>query len=202
MRHFHAKHGFTVSRAPLRVSMKSWPQIQRLALRIHNDARGSLHEVWRADELVVKLGFEAHSVPSLAQATFSSSRQNVLRGLHYQATHAQGKLLQVIAGTIWDVAVDMRLHSPTLGQWQANTLDGNAPELLWIPPGFAHGFYVLEGPAQLLYYATKIWQPDDEFCIAWNDPTLAIPWPLAAAQPVLSARDAQGLAFTEAPRHA
>lgn len=180
--------------------MNDWPEIQRLPLTLHRDPRGMLHEVWRQENLHVRLGLKDPMI--FAQATYSESVQGVLRGIHYQPGTAQGKLIQVIAGEIWDLTLDMRRHSPRLGRWQGLTLGAETPELLWVPPGFGHGFYVTGSEAKLLYYATAAWQPSQEQCIAWNDPDLAIAWPLAAGQtPQISPRDAAGQSFINAPRH-
>jgi dTDP-4-dehydrorhamnose 3,5-epimerase len=112
----------------------------------------------------------------------------VLRGLHYQLPHSQGKLIRVVRGAIFDVAVDIRLGSPTFGKWVGVTLDDTAKQSLWIPPGFAHGFCVVSDEADVLYKATDFYSPSDEKGIIWNDPTLGIRWPVE--KPTLSAKDA------------
>jgi dTDP-4-dehydrorhamnose 3,5-epimerase len=138
--------------------------------------------------------------PAVRAGQPQSLGAGILRGLHYQTRHTQGKLVRVTAGSVFDVAVDLRRDSPTLGQWYGVTLDAQSHEMLWIPPGFAHGFYVLSEYADFLYKCTDRYDPDSEVSIAWDDPTLAIDWPLVdAAPPALSAKDAAGLAFGEAP---
>ncbi len=132
----------------------------------------------------------------------SSSAQGVLRGLHYQVGQQQGKLVRVLSGHIWDVAVDLRRNSPTFGRWEgfhlkpANT--AGELELLWIPEGFAHGFLVLSPSAEVLYKTTQFYEPSSERCLLWSDPTLAIAWPLEGREPVVSAKDQRGLRFGEA----
>jgi dTDP-4-dehydrorhamnose 3,5-epimerase len=128
------------------------------------------------------------------QDNHSRSAKNVLRGLHYQIEHAQGKLLRVTAGKIFDVAVDLRRASRTFGRWAGATLDAESKAQLWIPEGFAHGFLVLSDYAEVLYKTTDYWSPQHERCIAWDDPDLAIDWPLEGA-PVLSDKDRKGTPF-------
>jgi dTDP-4-dehydrorhamnose 3,5-epimerase len=132
----------------------------------------------------------------------SFSTKGVLRGLHYQLGRPQGKLVRVLSGTIWDVAVDLRADSPDFGKWAGFTL--NAPsadrpiESLWIPEGFAHGFLVLSETAEVLYKTTDLYHPTGERCIVWNDPQLGIEWPLNGQTPSVSGKDAQGKSFAEA----
>jgi dTDP-4-dehydrorhamnose 3,5-epimerase len=163
--------------------------------RVFGDERGFFLESWNAAAFR-EAGFDLQFV----QDNHSRSARGILRGLHYQTRHTQGKLVRVTAGSVFDVAVDLRRDSPTLGQWYGVTLDAQSHEMLWIPPGFAHGFYVLSEYADFLYKCTDRYDPDSEVSIAWDDPTLAIDWPLVdAAPPALSAKDAAGLAFGEAP---
>lgn len=128
------------------------------------------------------------------QHNHSRSSANVLRGLHYQISQPQGKLVRVIAGEVFDVAVDIRKSSPTLGQWYGAYLSAENKRQMWIPAGFAHGFCVTSSSAEFLYLTTDYWAPQHERCIAWNDPDLAIAWPLAA-EPVVSAKDRHGSSF-------
>ncbi len=121
----------------------------------------------------------------------------MLRGLHYQLRNAQGKLVRVIAGEIFDVALDLRRSSPSFGRWVSCRLSAVSRQMLWVPPGFAHGFLVLSESADVLYKATDFYAPSEERTIAWNDPALAIDWPIERA-PILSAKDARGLPFARA----
>jgi dTDP-4-dehydrorhamnose 3,5-epimerase len=163
---------------------------------IFGDERGFFMESWNA-ELFRDAGFDLNFV----QDNHSRSAQGILRGLHYQTQHTQGKLVRVTAGSVFDVAVDMRRDSPTLGQCYGVTLDDKARQMLWIPPGFAHGFYVTSQYADFQYKCTDRYDPASEVSIAWNDPELAIDWPLVNGQaPSLSAKDEAGLMFRDAPR--
>jgi dTDP-4-dehydrorhamnose 3,5-epimerase len=132
------------------------------------------------------------------QDNHSKSACGVLRGLHYQTQQAQGKLVRVVAGEVFDVAVDIRRNSPTYGQWVGEVLSGDNKRQLWVPPGLAHGFVVLSESAEFLYKTTDYYAPAHERCIAWNDPTLAIAWPSLGMLPQLSAKDAAGMAFGDA----
>ena len=128
---------------------------------------------------------------TLVQDNHSRSAKNVLRGLHYQINHSQGKLVRVIAGEIFDVAVDIRRSSASFGKWVSAVLTADNKTQLWVPEGFAHGFLVLSDYAEVLYKTTDYWAPEHERCIAWNDPTIAIRWPLHG-EPMLSAKDRKG----------
>jgi dTDP-4-dehydrorhamnose 3,5-epimerase len=160
----------------------------------HGDARGWFAEVFSADR------FKALNLPSaFAQDNQSFSARGVLRGLHYQLGQPQGKLVRVLSGHIWDVAVDLRRDSPDFGRWAGFDLrplnDDGEMELLWIPEGFAHGFLVLSETAEVLYKTTRGYFPAGERCVLWNDPTLAIAWPLAqlgGAAVSVSGKDAKG----------
>jgi dTDP-4-dehydrorhamnose 3,5-epimerase len=131
------------------------------------------------------------------QDNCSKSTQHVLRGLHYQLREPQGKLVRVVSGEIFDVAVDLRKASPTFGQWTGHTLTAESKQSVWIPPGFAHGFLVLCGFADIVYKTTAYWAPQDERCVIWNDPDLSINWPLTG-QPILSSRDGAGSRLRQA----
>lgn len=142
---------------------------------VHGDARGFFMERWRDD------AYAAHGVGPFVQDNHSRSDVGIVRGLHWQvAPHAQGKLVSVVRGAIFDVAVDLRRGSPTLGRWIGVVLDDVDHRQLWIPPGFAHGFAVLEGPADVTYKATDVYAPSCERGLRWDDPDLAIDWPLVA----------------------
>ena len=127
------------------------------------------------------------------QDNHSLSAKGVLRGLHYQLQHAQGKLVRVTRGAVFDVAVDIRKSSPTFGHWVGAELSADNHRQLWVPPGFAHGFMVLSETAEFLYKTTDYYAPHYERCIAWNDPVIGIEWPHLAQAPVLSAKDQQGV---------
>ena len=129
--------------------------------------------------------------PDFVQDNHSKSARNVLRGLHYQIRQPQGKLVRVTAGEVFDVAVDLRRASPTFGQWVGARLSADNKRQLWVPEGFAHGFLVLSESAEFLYKTTDFYAPEHERCLRWDDPALAIEWPLQGA-PILSAKDAQG----------
>ena len=161
--------------------------------RVFGDSRGFFFESYHQRQFEQAVGREVCFV----QDNHSRSARNVLRGLHYQIDRPQGKLVRVIAGEVFDVAVDIRKSSPAFGRWSGHRLSAENKHQLWIPEGFAHGFVVLSEHAELVYKTTDYWSPENERCIAWNDPTLAIDWPLPG-QPLLSAKDAQGSAFTNA----
>jgi dTDP-4-dehydrorhamnose 3,5-epimerase len=163
----------------------------------HGDPRGWFAETFNAE------AFRAAGLPGeFAQDNQSFSAQGVLRGLHYQLGQPQGKLVRVLSGHIWDVAVDLRRDSPGFGKWAGFDLQPlNAAgelEMLWIPEGFAHGFLVLSETAEVLYKTTRGYFPAGERCILWNDPSLTIAWPLDGLTPVVSGKDAQGVPFAAA----
>ena len=160
--------------------------------RVYADERGCFFESFNQAE------FERF-VPHVrfVQDNQSRSRRNVLRGLHYQIRHPQGKLVRVLAGEIFDVAVDLRRNSPWFGKWDGVRLSSETPLTLWLPPGFAHGFLVLSDFAEIHYKATDYYAAEQERTILWNDPELGIEWPLAEP-PILSAKDQHGTAFSEA----
>lgn len=164
--------------------------------KVFGDPRGFFMETWNR-ETFRSAGFDLQFV----QDNHSRSARGILRGLHFQTEHTQGKLVRVTAGEVFDVAVDLRRSSPTLGQWYGVTLSGENHRMLWVPPGFAHGFYVTSDYADFLYKCTDIYHPASEQTLAWNDPTVGIEWPLPAGEsPLLSAKDAHGLSWAEAPR--
>jgi dTDP-4-dehydrorhamnose 3,5-epimerase len=162
--------------------------------KVFGDERGFFYESFnnkRFDELV-----GSHVV--FVQDNHSRSVRNVLRGLHYQIQQPQGKLVRVIQGSVLDVAVDIRRSSPTFGRHVAVELSAENKRMLWVPPGFAHGFLVTSENAEFLYKTTDYWAPAYERCIVWNDPQLAIDWPLHGMTPSLSGKDALGSSFGEA----
>lgn len=160
---------------------------------IFKDDRGFFFESFNQRQFEDAVGLSVHFV----QDNHSSSRHQVIRGLHYQLKHPQDKLIRVISGEIMDVAVDIRRSSPTFGESVSVMLSADNKKQLWIPKGFAHGFLVLSDHAEIIYKTTDYWVPGDEYCIAWNDPTLAIDWPIKAS-PVISVKDQQGVAFSSA----
>jgi dTDP-4-dehydrorhamnose 3,5-epimerase len=165
--------------------------------KVFGDARGFFLETWNRRALA-DLGIEADFV----QENHSRSARGVLRGLHYQLPQAQGKLVRVLAGEIYDVVADLRTASPTFGRWHGIHLDAADRRMLWVPAGFAHGFLVLSEFADVLYAVTDYYAPQAEHTLAWNDAQLAIDWPLAAAgvgAPLLSAKDAQGVPLDRVP---
>ena len=162
--------------------------------KIFGDNRGFFFESFNARQFEDLTGTRTGFV----QDNHSRSAKGVLRGLHYQVRQPQGKLVRVVAGEVFDVAVDLRKSSPTFGQWYGHQLSADNKLQLWIPAGFAHGFLVLSDSADFLYKTTDYWAPEHERCIAWNDPDLAIAWPLDGAIPQVSAKDALGSTFANA----
>jgi len=162
------------------------PDVLRIQPKVYEDERGFFMETHQ------KMRYEKVGIPyEFVQDNQSSSRQSTLRGLHYQITHAQGKLVRVVVGEIFDVAVDLRQSSPYFGKWVGVYLSAENKEQLWIPPGFAHGFYALSEQADVLYKVTEYFDPSGERCIRWDDPTLAIEWPIPGqVKPLISAKDA------------
>ncbi len=178
----------------MKVEPTAIPDVLRLRPEVFEDDRGFFMETYRRSAYR-QAGIEADFV----QDNHAGSRRGVLRGLHYQIRHAQGKLVRVVVGSVFDVAVDLRRSSPTFGQWVGLTLTAESREQLWIPPGFAHGYYVLSEWAEVLYKTTDYYAPAWERTLAWNDPDLGIAWPIPAGeQPLVSAKDARGLPLREA----
>ena len=165
---------------------------------VHGDARGFFMETFRQNE------FEQHIGPwhTFVQDNHSKSRQGVLRGLHYQLHSPQGKLVRVIQGTVFDVAVDLRQSSPTFGQHFGVTLDDQNHQMFWVPPGFAHGFLVLSETAEFVYKCTTYYAPEDEHSLRYDDPTVGILWPALpnGMQPLTSAKDEAGVSWAECPK--
>ena len=163
--------------------------------KVFGDARGFFFESFNAHAFEAATGVHG---TSFVQDNHSRSGRGVLRGLHYQIRQPQGKLVRVVEGEVFDVAVDIRKSSPTFGQWYGHRLSAENKTQLWIPAGFAHGFVVLSERADFLYKTTDYWAPEFERCIAWNDTDLAIDWPLDGITPLVSAKDAQGISFSNA----
>lgn len=169
------------------------PDVILFEPRVFGDDRGFFFESFNHRRFEEMVGHEVNFV----QDNHSRSSFNVLRGLHYQVQQAQGKLVRVVEGSVFDVAVDLRKSSPTFGQWVGEILSAENKKQLWVPEGFAHGFVVLTPSAEFLYKTTDYYAPAHERCIAWNDPTLAISWPTASA-PSVSAKDDCGQRFEAA----
>jgi dTDP-4-dehydrorhamnose 3,5-epimerase len=169
------------------------PDVLIIEPNVFGDERGFFFESFNRRQFAELVGRDVDFV----QDNHSRSVKNVLRGLHYQIQQPQGKLVRVVQGAVLDVAVDIRKSSPTFGQHVAVELTADNKRMLWIPEGFAHGFLVLSESAEFLYKTTDYWRPEYERSISWNDPTLAINWPLPTA-PALSAKDAQGMSLQQA----
>ncbi len=172
------------------------PDVQILEPQIFGDERGFFMETFRADEFIAQTGAKP-----FVQDNHSKSAHGILRGLHYQTQHTQGKLVRVVSGAVFDVAVDMREKSPTFGQWVGVELSAENKRQLWVPEGFAHGFYVMSNSAEFFYKCTDYYHPGSEVSLRWNDPALDIDWPiLASSPPKLSAKDEKGVLFKDAPK--
>ena len=169
------------------------PDVLLIEPKVFGDDRGFFFESFNRRAFHEATGLDVDFV----QDNHSKSARNVLRGLHYQLAQPQGKLVRVTQGEVFDVAVDIRHGSPTYGQWVGEILSAENKKQLWIPAGLAHGFVVLSETAEFLYKTTDYYAPQHERCIAWNDPDLAIAWPIEG-QPLLSAKDAAGIAFRDA----
>jgi dTDP-4-dehydrorhamnose 3,5-epimerase len=169
------------------------PEVLQLEPQVFADDRGFFFEVYNHQKFVQETGI----VTNFVQDNHSCSKQNVLRGLHYQIQQPQGKLIRPVVGTIFDVAVDIRKSSATFGKWVGYELSAENKCLLWIPPGFAHGFLTLSEIAEVIYKTTDYYSPQGDRTILWNDPDLSIDWPLSAP-PILSAKDQAGKSFKTA----
>lgn len=180
---------YTVQNTPL-------DGVRILQPELFSDKRGFFFESYNATSFERAVGFKRDFV----QDNHSRSVKGVLRGLHYQIRHPQGKLVRVIQGAVFDVAVDMRRSSPTFGKWAGVTLSAENQLQLWIPEGFAHGFYVLSDTAEFLYKATEYYHPECERTVMWNDATINISWPVQAG-PVVAAKDAAGVNWSEAEKY-
>jgi dTDP-4-dehydrorhamnose 3,5-epimerase len=173
------------------------PDVVRLEPKVFGDARGFFLESFNGRAFREAIGLDV----SFVQDNHSRSARGVLRGLHYQVKQPQGKLVRVVRGSVFDVAVDIRRSSPTFGRWVGAELSEHNQHELWVPPGFAHGFFVLSESADFLYKTTEYYAPEHERCIAWDDPEIGVAWPVAEAglaAPLLSAKDARGARLREA----
>ena len=179
---------------PYTVTPTAIADVLVLEPKVFGDARGFFLESYNQRDFEQATGLQVNFV----QDNHSRSSRGVLRGLHYQIQHAQGKLVRVTQGEVFDVVVDMRRSSPTFGRWVGETLSGTNHKQMWVPPGCAHGFVVLSDIADFLYKTTDYWYPEHERSVLWSDPDLAIAWPLQGKQPTLAAKDAQGTPWRQA----
>ena len=177
----------------MKVTPTSIPSVLIIEPRVFGDTRGFFFESFNQRAFNLATGLDVNFV----QDNHSRSSKGVLRGLHYQIQQPQGKLVRVVHGSVFDVTVDLRKSSPTFGQWVGVELTEDNNRQLWIPPGFAHGFYVLSDSADFLYKTTDYYAPEFECSLIWNDPTIGIEWPLNT-QPIISAKDAQGKKLADA----
>lgn len=166
-----------------------------LTPKVFGDERGFFMETWNKNTFR-ELGLDVEFV----QDNHSKSAFGTLRGLHYQTQHTQGKLVRVIAGEVYDVVVDLRERSSTFGQWCGVYLSAENRKMFWVPPGFAHGFYVTSESAEFVYKCTDFYHPQSEVALRWDDPGLAIAWPTGGEPPTLSAKDSNGLHFADTPK--
>ena len=171
------------------------PEVIIFEPTLFGDERGFFFESFNQQKFLEATNLNIHFV----QDNHSKSGKNVLRGLHYQIENAQGKLVRVTKGEVFDVAVDMRASSPTFGQWEGTKLSAENKRQMWVPPGFAHGFLVLSDSAEFLYKTTDFYAPQHECCLNWDDMTVGIQWPLQGA-PLLSGKDQQGLSLQDAKK--
>lgn len=179
----------------MRVTGTELPGVLLVEPRVFRDARGHFLETWsraRYEEAGIAAGLE------FVQDNVSVSRRGTVRGLHYQEPHAQGKLVSVLLGEVWDVVVDIRRGSPTFARWAGFTLSAENGRQLWVPPGFAHGFAALADDTVFAYRCTDSYHPEAEGTVLWSDPALAIPWPVEG-EPLLAAKDAAALPLGEIP---
>lgn len=176
----------------MKVTELELPGVLLFEPAVHRDARGGFMETWRQSRYR-----DAGIRDAFVQDNVSRSLRGVLRGLHLQHPAGQGKLVTALVGEVFDVTVDVRAGSPTFGRWIARTLSEENARQLYIPPGFAHGFAVTSGVAVVMYKCTELYHRDAELCVLWNDPDLAIPWPVA--EPLLSGRDRDGLRLRDIP---
>ncbi|WP_213779825.1 dTDP-4-dehydrorhamnose 3,5-epimerase [Caballeronia sp. dw_276] len=181
----------------IQIKDTSLPEIKLIEPKVFGDARGYFYESFNAREFAEQTGVDV----TFVQDNHSRSSKGVLRGLHYQIEHAQGKLVRVVEGEVFDVAVDLRKNSPNFGAWTGALLSESNHRQMWVPPGFAHGFVVLSDMAQFLYKTTDYWYPEHERSLLWNDPALGIDWPIDF-EPLLAAKDAAGKLLSDADHFA
>ena len=176
----------------MRVTPTALPDVLLIEPKVFGDARGFFYESWNQRALA-DAGLDVEFV----QDNHSRSSRGVLRGLHYQIVHPQGKLVRATQGEVFDVAVDLRRSSPRFGRWSSALLSAENRRMLWVPPGFAHGFLVVSDAAEFLYKTTDYWYPQHERSLLWSDPALGIRWPLSGA-PLVAAKDAAGRTLAQA----
>lgn len=169
----------------MKITRTAIPDVWVLEPQVHGDDRGYFMETFRQSHFQEQ-GLQVDFV----QDNQSRSVQGTLRGLHYQLQFPQGKLARILSGEVFDVAVDLRKSSPSFGQWVGEVLSADNKKQLWIPPGFAHGFYVMSESAELAYKCTDYYHPEDDYSLLWNDPEVGIDWPLLSSEPILSTKDA------------
>ena len=169
------------------------PDILIIEPNVFGDSRGFFFESYNEKKFMEMSGLKV----TFVQDNHSRSKKHVLRGLHYQIQQPQGKLVRVIGGEVFDVAVDIRRSSPTFGKWVGEYLTAENKKQMWVPAGFAHGFLVLSDIAEFLYKTTDYWAPEHERCIQWNDPVLNVQWPITG-NPLVSEKDEQGASFEDA----
>ncbi len=177
----------------MKVFPTSIPEVLVIEPVMYGDERGFFLESYNRKLFAEATGLD----PDFVQDNHSRSARNVLRGMHYQSKNPQGKLIRVVAGEVYDVVVDLRGKSPTRGKWTGGRLSGENKRMLWVPPGFAHGFLVLSECAEVLYKTTEYYAPQFEHSILWNDEDVAIKWPLTS-EPTLSNKDRAGIRFADA----
>jgi dTDP-4-dehydrorhamnose 3,5-epimerase len=177
----------------MKITETAIPEVLLVEPTVFGDDRGFFYESYNAKKWQELTGLQT----TFVQDNHSRSAKNVLRGIHYQIQQSQGKLVRVVAGEVFDVAVDLRQSAPTFGQWVGERLSAENKKSLWVPEGFGHAFLVLSDSAEFLYRTTDFYAPEYERCIAWNDPEIGVDWPLDG-EPLLSEKDANGTAFSKA----
>lgn len=179
----------------MKITPTKIPEVKLIEPRVFKDDRGFFLESWNR-KVFAELGIDRDFV----QDNHSRSEQHILRGLHYQLERPQGKLVRVTQGEVFDVAVDMRSNSPTFGNWVGEILSADNHRMLWVPEGFAHGFYTISPVAEFQYKCTDYYFPDHEKCILWSDPSIGIDWPLGA-DPIVSEKDALGTSWSDSEKY-
>jgi dTDP-4-dehydrorhamnose 3,5-epimerase len=177
----------------MKITPTEIPDVLIIEPDVFGDSRGFFFESYNKKEFMKTTGLQV----TFVQDNHSRSNKHVLRGLHYQIRQPQGKLVRVISGDVFDVAVDIRRSSPTFGKWVGEYLTAENKKQMWVPPGFAHGFLVLSDDAEFLYKTTDYWAPEHERCIRWNDPVLNVQWPITG-DPLVSEKDEKGALFQDA----
>ena len=177
----------------MKITPTEIPDVLIIEPNVFGDSRGFFFESYNEKEFMATTGLQV----AFVQDNHSRSRKHVLRGLHYQIRQPQGKLVRVISGDVFDVAVDIRRSSPTFGKWVGDYLTAENKKQMWVPPGFAHGFLVLSDDAEFLYKTTDYYAPEHERCIRWNDPVLSVQWPITG-DPLVSEKDEKGAFFQDA----